>query len=377
MQSLSLWDQMGYSDSPEIQTGDSVSDKPRTDTVLAQLNAKLVPKAGVEQKLVTSVFEAQQGYSFERLSVPDVPSETQSMLSLVIGTMRMLDINTTFHVPGCDMLYNVIITVPESATFIIFLKYLLKKFNSEHPDRQVEEVINAYIVQVGNIEGVYRQKEGIKKYAHLQFIVKEDPKYAKGPKKDKIVLRVSLPTGIYRTMAFQPNQKMHAVLTGVCTKSKLDPTEHLLYYEGVMVSRDLTVNDIASGELTLVERSSVQPSIETDEPTDIFWYGKLARKYKRYHVMYYKKGIKSKVEEVVLGIDGEHIAMTIKKKGTKKQSTRYNISEVSKCELLQASARFTLEIGKLVFQYEAPNNDIAREIVGKVKYLMKMHVDHV
>lgn len=36
--------------------------------------------------------------------------------------------------------------------------------------------------------------------------------------------------------------------------------------------------------------------------------------------MYYKKGIKSKVEEVVLGIDGEHISMTIKKKkGTKKQ----------------------------------------------------------
>lgn len=57
-------------------------------------------------------------------------------------------------------------------------------------------------------------------------------------------------------MVFQPNQKMHAVLTGVCTKSKLDPTEHLLFYEGAMVSRDLTVNDIATGELKLVERSS-------------------------------------------------------------------------------------------------------------------------
>jgi hypothetical protein len=77
-----------------------------------------------------------------------------------------------------------------------------------------------------------------------------------GPQKEKIVLRVSLPTGIYRTMAFQPNQKMHAVLTGVCAKSKLDPTEHLLYYEGAMVSRDLTVSGIASGELKLVERSS-------------------------------------------------------------------------------------------------------------------------
>lgn len=78
-----------------------------------------------------------------------------------------------------------------------------------------------------------------------------------GPQKDKIVLRVSLPTGIYRTMAFQPQQKMHAVLTGVCAKSKLDPTEHLLFYEDSMVSRDLTVSDIATAELKLVERSSM------------------------------------------------------------------------------------------------------------------------
>lgn len=106
----------------------------------------------------------------------------------------------------------------------------------------------------------------------------------------------------------------------------------------------------------------VQPAVETEEPTDIFWYGKLARKYKRYHVMYYKKGIKSKVEEVVLGIDGEHISTTIKKKkGTKKQSTRYPIKEVTKCELqAPGSVRFTLELGKLVFQYETASNDVAR-----------------
>jgi hypothetical protein len=35
---------------------------------------------------------------------------------------------------------------------------------------------------------------------------------------------------------------------------------------------------------------------------DIFWYKKLAQKYTRYNVIYFnKKGIKSKVQEVVLG----------------------------------------------------------------------------
>jgi hypothetical protein len=41
---------------------------------------------------------------------------------------------------------------------------------------------------------------------------------------------------------------------------------------------------------------------------------------------YFKKGIKSKVQEVVLGIDGEHIAMTIKKKkGTRKQVCSFSL----------------------------------------------------
>jgi hypothetical protein len=68
MQTVSLWDEMGFSNSPTIKLGNSVNDKPRTD-IFAQQDSIPATKVDVEQKLVTTVFEPQQGYTFERRTV--------------------------------------------------------------------------------------------------------------------------------------------------------------------------------------------------------------------------------------------------------------------------------------------------------------------
>eukprot|EP01126_Amoeba_proteus_P065139 TRINITY_DN920_c0_g1_i2.p1 TRINITY_DN920_c0_g1~~TRINITY_DN920_c0_g1_i2.p1 ORF type:complete len:273 (+),score=62.46 TRINITY_DN920_c0_g1_i2:825-1643(+) len=270
-----------------------------------------------------------------------------------------------------------VVGLPETATFGMFIKTLTKDYNKTHPKNPVEETLEAWIVEFPSLPKTdfnFRLKDLIKGYSHLQFVVREDPKYAKGPQKDKILLRVFLPTGEYKTMAFRPDQRMHAVLTGMCAKFKMDPSDHLLFYGSSVVSRDLTVNDVASGDLKLVERSkTLMNSVESEEgKAEIFWYGKLARKYKRYSVICRKKKGKA---QVVLGIDGEHITMfVVKKTGASKQSTKNPISQVMNCSLSEEGGlKFTLELqGKAAFLFEAASNDVAREIVGKVRYLMKM-----
>lgn len=67
---MSLWDQMGYSNSPKIKLGNSVNDRPRNASFgVMEANSKPAAKADVEEKLVTSVFEPQQGYTFEKKPV--------------------------------------------------------------------------------------------------------------------------------------------------------------------------------------------------------------------------------------------------------------------------------------------------------------------
>lgn len=80
------------------------------------------------------------------------------MLSHVLGHTKMLEVPTTFHVPGIailwflltptghDTTYTTTVHVPETANFALFLKFLLKKYNTEFPDKQVEEILNAYVV---------------------------------------------------------------------------------------------------------------------------------------------------------------------------------------------------------------------------------------
>lgn len=66
--STSLWDQMGYSNSPKIKMGNSVNDRPRDASFGAMdgSSSNPVAKVDVEEKLVTSVFEPQQGYIFDK-----------------------------------------------------------------------------------------------------------------------------------------------------------------------------------------------------------------------------------------------------------------------------------------------------------------------
>lgn len=64
----SLWDQLGYSNSPKIKMGNSINDKPRT-ALGNTPSSKPVAIVDVEEKLVTSVFEPQQGFTFETKQV--------------------------------------------------------------------------------------------------------------------------------------------------------------------------------------------------------------------------------------------------------------------------------------------------------------------
>lgn len=81
------------------------------------------------------------------------------MLSHVLGATKMLDLPTTFYVPGkwpplrrltCsgqDSPYTTTVSVPESANFALFFRLLFKKYNGEHPQKPVDEILNAYVVE--------------------------------------------------------------------------------------------------------------------------------------------------------------------------------------------------------------------------------------
>jgi len=85
--------------------------------------------------------------------------------------------------------------------------------------------------------------------------------------------------------------------------------------------------------------------------------------------------IKNKVlQEVVLGIDGEHITQTeVKKKGQQKQSVPRAIKEVLHCSVLQeGSSKFSIEYqDRVIHYYDSNYFDVTKEIVGKINYLMK------
>jgi len=89
-----------------------------------------------------------------------------------------------------------------------------------------------------------------------------------------------------------------------------------------------------------------------------------------------KKGIKTRNREIVIAIDGEHVVRSIpsskKRNGTKLNSIR----DIEFCSIDQTDPTgrsFTLafKTDKDYHVYTTPTKEMAREIVGKIRYLQQ------
>lgn len=278
---------------------------------------------------------------------------------------------------------NLTIAIPETATFLHLIKVVIKYHNKNNPSNPIKEIPEAYIVSFENQpQYVYSPKHIISKFiSQSSFVISEDPKYIKSKqigKKNFRQLKIKLPTGQgAKTILIEGTAKSQQILTEVCSKAKLDHTEFLLLWNGKPLNRELTVEDVWNGaQLEVVERVQNMEDLPSSTGGDIFWYKKLAQKYTRYNVLYFnKKGLKSKMQEVVLGIDGEHITQSIiRKKGAQKQSEPRPIKDVLGCAVLaEGSTKFYIEYtDRTLHTYDShADMDVTKEIVGKINFLMK------
>lgn len=162
----------------------------------------------------------------------------------------------------------------------------------------------------------------------------------------------------------------------------MEPADYTLLYKYGNVPKDLTAADVAAQDalLHIVAKDALRKEDEDDQ-SDIFWYRKLAEKYKRYNVLYiHSKRKKETKEESILGIDGAHVSHTVIKKNRNKQYPPIAIADVKACVLLtvpddgapQQQRRFAIEFADGTSKlFEAGSNQLAREIVGKLQFLLQ------
>eukprot|EP01126_Amoeba_proteus_P065142 TRINITY_DN920_c0_g1_i5.p1 TRINITY_DN920_c0_g1~~TRINITY_DN920_c0_g1_i5.p1 ORF type:complete len:172 (+),score=36.78 TRINITY_DN920_c0_g1_i5:275-790(+) len=168
-QEKTLWATNGWDNSPTINLGSSLNDKEkRITSVGVQTSSSPRVKPDSEQKYAAIVFDPQQGFIFESLPMSFNPP-SKSMLLHVLGPTRMLDINSVFHPPGDEPL-EMVVGLPETATFGMFIKTLTKDYNKTHPKNPVEETLEAWIVEFPSLPKTdfnFRLKDLIKGYSHL------------------------------------------------------------------------------------------------------------------------------------------------------------------------------------------------------------------
>src|SRR5690349_7307887 len=91
----SLWDQMVYSDSPNIPMGNSLVNGTRNTNAMNPVHKEekptLVPADDDGQKLVTHNFESQSGFIFEKSQEKAlVLEDSPSMLSQMLGPTKKI-----------------------------------------------------------------------------------------------------------------------------------------------------------------------------------------------------------------------------------------------------------------------------------------------
>lgn len=427
-----LWKQSDLVDSPEIKLGNSIDPNQIQEALNTSLGLKADASSAAglstendQAKTKLIVFEPQTGFVFERVTEFPAPV-SKSTLTQAVGPSKIVALSVLFtpatfpddldddsrdpdavKKEGKSLLteskmtlptqhhstqvtqpaVNMTIAIPETATFLHLVKVVIKYHNKNNAGNPIKEIPEAYIVSFENQpQYVYSPKHIISKFiSQTSFVISEDPKYIKSKqtgKKNFRQLKIKLPTGQgAKTINIEGTAKSQHILTEVCSKAKLDHTEFLLLWNGKPLNREMTVEDVwneggREAHLEVVERVQNMEDIPSSTGGDIFWYKKLAQKYTRYNVLYFnKKGLKSKVQEVVLGIDGEHITQSvIRKKGAQKQSEPRPIKDVLGCAVLaEGSTKFYIEYAdRTLHTYDShADMDVTKEIIGKINFLMK------
>jgi hypothetical protein len=195
----------------------------------------------------------------------------------------------------------------------------------------------------------------------------------------KILIKAILPDGAYHMIAFDKTTKMSKVLKAICEKRALMPHDYTLQSltdPPTYINRDMKVGDLKENNVRLVPKTEVMTAIDKDDP-EIVWYEALALQYKTYNVIFIKnkgKPFGSKQHRII-GIDGERITHTVIKKNATKVLPQNSIREVKNAAApyFDKPTTFILEFkDNKTMTFEAPTSAVAKEIVGKITYILHM-----
>jgi len=280
---------------------------------------------------------------------------------------------------GLDNRVEFKVQVPLNFTLGQLLVRSLKEFK-----QRFKEAINESpdFYRIGIEEGDLEDREiqwlnlrnTVANFDSCDFVIAENTRSNEKKEETDVNVQINLPAGNYHKMLCPPARRVGTILCHVCDKRRLDVYEHVILWEGKVVSRDTQVGALGNHvELAIMTRSEYKAGDE-EEPVEIFWYGTLAQKYKPYTLYAIKKGIsRTTSKEVVLGIDGATITQTFKKKKNNKTHPPCPIWDVVSCQLSEESeSQFTIHFKtNKVATFEAGQKKIAKEIVGKIQFLIK------
>jgi len=138
---------------------------------------------------------------------------------------------------------------------------------------------------------------------------------------EKVVVRVTLPTGAYHTLLAEPSMKLGKLLILLCEKRQLIPSHYaLVSMEKEYLSQHMRVQDLKELHMILEAKSSAGP-LGPPSAEEMFYNDNVAAQYKLFsnlifHIKNKKKfGTTSKTETVSLGIDGTKLEIIFTKRG--------------------------------------------------------------
>jgi hypothetical protein len=315
----------------------------------------------------------------EKPIIPPMAAPKKSGLSKMIGNVALTDMKV--FVP--HMTKPIVIKIAQTATFEKLMEMVIRKVNSMDPNNQLNEDTDAYVLRMadekGNVDDDFPEisaRSQVGKFNEA-LVLRENAKYkADAASDNRLFLKIHMPNNTYITMAFDLETKMSKVLEMCCRKRDLSEHEHVLQYmvDSTYLPRDLRVADLKDLDINLINKQDVKAE---EQGGEIFWYEALATQYKTYNVVYLKKF--GKKQDRVIGVDGIRITHTVvKKKGPNKQLQPNSIKDVKSVRMDEKSLTVTIEFKSKdtkPLTFDVSSGPIAREIVGKINYLISMNQD--
>jgi hypothetical protein len=214
---------------------------------------------------------------------------------------------------------------------------------------------------------------------------------------EKVIVRVTLPTGAYHTLPAEPSMKLSKLLALICEKRKMIATHYTLTtLQKEYLSHNMRIQDLKELHLVL-EAKAVDAPLGPPSAEEVFYNDNVAVQYKVFqNIIFHIKNRKkfntgnSKQEPVSLAIDGTKFEIAFSKRSTASASSSaggngnkdgagtvhaYAISDLKTVihtddNPEQFIVETIKEKDRLIF--EASSKPLAVEIFSKLSYLIEM-----